>query len=804
MNKKVLSAILFGALMAGTGTFTSCIDNDEPAGIENLRGAKAELIRAKITVEQANAALILAQAEVEKAKAAFVNAQASIAEAIAAKKEAEAEAEAARTEEEKARVQAQIAKYQQQIEADALAHQTTMVNLQNNLATAKRAYELLLAHVEIAKAVCADKDAMTLAELEFIVYTAQTKVDQLAVEVEDAQKRYYEVSVGYKYHNDNIVALIEKSVADAEKNLADAESDLAYWQNYKSEDAQAVEWMAEVETLKDSIAGLQDILAKKEIALELLKQSEEGQKLHEAVRAAEEAEAAIEAPVVAEDLTYAYKYFAGSQEVEGKIAKGTDAATAIEDLTGEGKTIDQIKAEKASYTEEYKEYLTNLAADEDLEDADALEAAYEDAVEAWEDAKANYADKKANTQDLSYATAVAAHKAYEDACIAAAGDPVKILKAKQAFADALVAWYNTLPAEQVSFNQLTLEITTQVVGATPRTELITKTVKEFLSDATMKDVYLEKLVTDCFAGHWTYYWSEAAQKTQDFTVNGETVTKPQAVAVFGKWIDDKNKVINKAAADMVKASIAAFGEAKYYINLNYATTVKVDGVDTPCLTVEPSVSDVKRIANYVLNAGAYGAWLGYTDKGVVFQAKNLAAILADLDAAIEYWTAAAEELTEAVEAYDAEIEAADAVIEAANKAVEEFEAQWEDEDAEVEDMEMRILRLTNMKDILAKAIATYLPEEYTAEMYDFEGFAEFLAGQVAIAEADVIAKKEALATAQVNAELALDGKYDFISAAKETLDKKLAELTAAQAKLDEATANLKKGLEIIAAVNAAE
>ena len=70
MNKKVLSAILFSALFAGTGTFTSCIDTDEPAGIEELRGAKAELIRAKVAVEQANAAYKLAEAEVEKAKAA--------------------------------------------------------------------------------------------------------------------------------------------------------------------------------------------------------------------------------------------------------------------------------------------------------------------------------------------------------------------------------------------------------------------------------------------------------------------------------------------------------------------------------------------------------------------------------------------------------------------------------------------------------------------------------------------------------------------------------------------------------------
>ena len=60
MNKKFLSVVLFGALMVGSSvTFTGCIDNDEPAGIADLRGAKSELIRA-------NAAYKLAEVEIRK------------------------------------------------------------------------------------------------------------------------------------------------------------------------------------------------------------------------------------------------------------------------------------------------------------------------------------------------------------------------------------------------------------------------------------------------------------------------------------------------------------------------------------------------------------------------------------------------------------------------------------------------------------------------------------------------------------------------------------------------------------------
>ena len=51
----VATALVCGALT----TVTSCIDNDEPAGISDLRGAKAELIKAQ-------AALKLVEVEYQK------------------------------------------------------------------------------------------------------------------------------------------------------------------------------------------------------------------------------------------------------------------------------------------------------------------------------------------------------------------------------------------------------------------------------------------------------------------------------------------------------------------------------------------------------------------------------------------------------------------------------------------------------------------------------------------------------------------------------------------------------------------
>ncbi len=55
-------------LMVGSSvTFTGCIDNDEPAGIENLRGAKAELLKAKAAVEAAKADYVTMQARLVEA-----------------------------------------------------------------------------------------------------------------------------------------------------------------------------------------------------------------------------------------------------------------------------------------------------------------------------------------------------------------------------------------------------------------------------------------------------------------------------------------------------------------------------------------------------------------------------------------------------------------------------------------------------------------------------------------------------------------------------------------------------------------
>lgn len=246
MNKKVLSAILFGALMAGTGTFTSCIDNEEPASITTLRGAKAELLKAKAAVEQAKVAQVQAEAEVARAQAALLQAQ--------------AEAEAAKAESDKALAAAQIAEAQAKAEK-ALA-EAEKARLEAEAAYQQSIIELKKAQAElVGKQATAIAPFVTAYESAIKTYNAavdaQTKLerlvaDQLAyVEEREADKEYY-------------TRFLNKYVSDAESALAGKEAAL--------EDAEAT--LAEAETLEahEYEAKLEAVIAKmKEIDLAVIK-----------------------------------------------------------------------------------------------------------------------------------------------------------------------------------------------------------------------------------------------------------------------------------------------------------------------------------------------------------------------------------------------------------------------------------------------------------------------------------------------------------------------------------------------------
>ena len=126
-------------LMSGTAaTFTSCIDTTEPAGIEALRGAKAELLQAKAQVE-------LAEAEKRLADARWTN-------ALAAEAEEEAKQAAFDTALKEAQTEQQKQEIEQQKKLSAEKFKTTLAVAQQEAAEADYTYKQALLKLQIVLA----------------------------------------------------------------------------------------------------------------------------------------------------------------------------------------------------------------------------------------------------------------------------------------------------------------------------------------------------------------------------------------------------------------------------------------------------------------------------------------------------------------------------------------------------------------------------------------------------------------------------------------------------------------------------
>ena len=175
-------------LISGTAaTVTSCIDNEEPAGITELRGAKAELLKAKAQVQIAEASIKAAQANLMQARAdlkAEEVAQAKLqTELMAAQtedaKKAIEEAAAIRAEQAKASL---IAAQQAAAEAD-YAYQKALLEISLQLSTMKNDV-----YAEALKALLVDKDYT----YEYYGYTYVRKTTTVAVGDKRITIVYYE------------------------------------------------------------------------------------------------------------------------------------------------------------------------------------------------------------------------------------------------------------------------------------------------------------------------------------------------------------------------------------------------------------------------------------------------------------------------------------------------------------------------------------------------------------------------------------------------------------------------------------
>ena len=292
--KKWTYLAVAGMLLGSAPVFTGCVDTDEPWGVEQLRGAKAELLKAKAAVEQANAQWVLADATYREAIARWQNALALQAEYDAEAKRLENDIQAARNEKEKLELQKQMEKLQQKMEENALKHQTEMLNLQKTFELTKRQYELLLQAIEIAEAIGSEQEQVTISSLKADVqkkyailyggnYTENgvtqtiTFGESLYQILQDAQQLVYDISLNHAHGIINKVDYIPTLELEVEKNqvaVDAAKEALTKLQEFLEKDTETADWRAEIAALEESIDAIEKELDAKYVELAKAKNSE--------------------------------------------------------------------------------------------------------------------------------------------------------------------------------------------------------------------------------------------------------------------------------------------------------------------------------------------------------------------------------------------------------------------------------------------------------------------------------------------------------------------------------------------------
>lgn len=192
-------------------TFTGCIDNDEPYGIEQLRGAKAELLKSKKALIEADAQYKLALAEAEKVKAA---------------------AEAAKFDAERAKTEAEIAEIRQRMDDAARIAEQTLQNL-------KVAYEQALLAYEKERLELSQQQQTILDGFYRKYFTALNNYNEKYMEYVRAQKDLVANALDPDGTDYDAKKRVEDAVANAQKALDDAQANI---EDYNEQLADAKTW----------------------------------------------------------------------------------------------------------------------------------------------------------------------------------------------------------------------------------------------------------------------------------------------------------------------------------------------------------------------------------------------------------------------------------------------------------------------------------------------------------------------------------------------------------------------------------
>ena len=258
-------------------TLSSCLQNEEPAGIEVLRNAKAELIKAQAQYATAQAALMSAEVayqELENAEKALDN---RLKEAQVAYEEARLELlkaqDAAESEAVIAYWEAEMLKWQNEKEAMIADHEWEMLKKQTAIANAEKEYNEALAALELASASLSDAEEEAINGYRQDIENVRTALASVYNSLYKARTDLLDA----KYSFDR-----EKAIAQQQRVLENMQIALTYAQKFYDE-AKAVdfqagndEWRTKVDELDAQIEEIQKQLDAYKIQAAELENSKKG------------------------------------------------------------------------------------------------------------------------------------------------------------------------------------------------------------------------------------------------------------------------------------------------------------------------------------------------------------------------------------------------------------------------------------------------------------------------------------------------------------------------------------------------
>ena len=239
--KKVILFLVVG--IGALCTLSSCLQNEEPAGVENLRNAKSELIKAEAQYKAAEIALVQAEAALKETIRAGYELDNKLKELDVQLKEAQVAYETARLELQKAQDAAanevELAKLQNDLLAQEIRkqklenqkelvveeHKEALLKAQKAVAEAEKAYQDVLDEINSVTTELTEAEKTQLAYYTQQVEAIRTKLNTAQSALVGAQHELIKA----KYEYDPVQREVEltRKVAAANETLENVKTLLA-------------------------------------------------------------------------------------------------------------------------------------------------------------------------------------------------------------------------------------------------------------------------------------------------------------------------------------------------------------------------------------------------------------------------------------------------------------------------------------------------------------------------------------------------------------------------------------------------